>query len=639
MDVADVETVLTEAGIALPSPVPATRRIDVQRLRVNGVKNDGTEFTIDRTIGPGVWAIMFPKNFVGKTSLLEFLVWALRGAPREIAPDVRAWVRRIIVDVVVSGQAVRVILVQGSYGDLSCSILSAGSADELVTGEDDSLHLLAEAEGEAEIEKLIGTFMMEALGLGYTSIWDPTGGLDGGGASQNHGWAAYFGACYLNHGGNKLLLGDIANLRWLPAKLLDLFIGLPYAGILSSLNTAQKRLNKTARQAAHRAESDRTARQDERKQWQDELSEVRKQLEHANRAADPLITDAIAAVDSALDDLRAARLAHADAEELKVRADQACLLAGQQVMDAKETWQARRVLGLLDPDCCPRCEEPIEPARHDAERQDASCAVCARPMRQVDEEFAEARIHELEEELAGQQEARGKAKEDLAERTRILTESQRSHNEAVQRLDEVRVATAYRAQRDLEIRAARLEGQLQATGSPDGALPEPTPDATEQVLAAVIKVLGGVVKEAADYLFPELDRQIVALARDFGVPNLDSVDVKRNGNLNAVKGGEKTAFPDFQPGERLRVRIAMVIAMLRVSTQRGVPAHPGLLLIDAIGSEEVTTSDATRLVRELNRLSDDLPGLQVILTTAKPEYIGDVLPEERIITSKGDYMF
>ncbi|MEV4835921.1 hypothetical protein AB0K05_15450 [Nonomuraea sp. NPDC049486] len=642
MSVTMVETVLGEVGITLPSPVPPPRTIEVRRLQVVGTKNDGTNFSIDQTLEPGVWAIMHPKNLVGKTSMLEFLVWALRGRPRELGADVKSWVRHIAVDAVVSGQEVRVVLDQDTSqepGQLECHILPAGPADEVTTEEDRNLRQLAQADGEVQVAGLIGTFMMEALGLGYTSIWNPTGGLDGEGAAQNHGWPAYFGACYLNRGGDKLLLGDVKEVPSLPAKLLDLFIGIPYASVLTHLSTAQRRFVKEASQAAHRTEQDRAARRHEREQWQRELDEVRQQLDDAHRTADPGAADAIAAVDAALDELRAARQAFADSEDMYRSTEQACLMAEQQVMDAKETWQARRVLGLLSPTCCPRCEEPFERARHVTERQNASCAVCTRPMPPVNAAFAEARIAELEQELAGQQEARQQVSNNLATLARALREAHQRHEEARARLEEIQMAPTYLALRDLEIRAARLEGQLQATGTADGTSSTGTSGTTEQVVAAVLNVLKAVAKEAADHLFPALNRQIVTLARDFGVPNLDSVDLKRNGHLNAKKGGKSTSFDRFQPGERLRVRIAMVIAMLRVSTQRGVPAHPGLVLIDAIGSEEVTTPDATRLIAELEKLSRELPGLQIILTTAKPEYVTDALPRERIITSDQNYMF
>lgn len=117
------------------------------------------------------------------------------------------------------------------------------------------------------------------------------------------------------------------------------------------------------------------------------------------------------------------------------------------------------------------------------------------------------------------------------------------------------------------------------------------------------------------------------------------MNVQRNGRINAVKDGEKTPFDDFSRGERLRMRIAAVIAMLRVSTQRGAASHPGLLLIDAVGAEEMTTEPGRKLIAALLDLADKLPALQIVLTTATPPLIEGLLADDRIITTDGNHMF
>ncbi|MDG4834200.1 hypothetical protein O7627_33590 [Solwaraspora sp. WMMD1047] len=640
-NLADVEGVLNDTGVRIPSPVPGQRHIQARRLRVEGTKKTGETFSIDQHFTPGVWAILHPRNSAGKTSMLEYLVWALRGRPRDLTPDVSAWMRRIRVDATVGGQHVRVALDQDTTRarpHLAGRLLSANSPDSLVAAMDGEMPVLASAD-EEQVDRLIGTFMMESLGLDYTSVWNPSGGLDGQGSAQAHGWPAYFGACYLNPGGDKLLLGDVSASASLSARLMELFIGIPYASVLTHLSALRKRYTKETNQAIQRASQDRTARQAEREQWQRELDDVTRRMTAAQQSTNPRTEAALAAVDVALADLRTARQAHTIAEDDHRGADTGLLIAEQRVMDAKETWQARQVLGRLSPTCCPRCEAPIEPDRHASEREDASCAVCTRPMPAVDAELAEAQIEELEQQLAAQRATRQQTADKLKERAAQLHAAQQRYENAVSRLNEIAVAPAYRTLRELEIEAARLEGQLRVTGSADGGGRAPTEQRRERILTAVHAVVEAAVKEAAERLFPDLNREVVDLARSFGVANLDSVDVKRNGHLNAVKDGEHTPFGEFSRGERLRMRIAMVIAMLRVSTQRGAAAHPGLLLIDAVGSEEVNTEPGRLLITELHRLAGELPGLQIILTTATPALVEGILPAERIITTEKDHMF
>jgi hypothetical protein len=636
--VEQVETVLREAGITLPSPIPPHRRIKALRLRVDGVKKNGEQIKVDQRLDTGVWAIMHRSNSAGKTSLLEFLVWALRGRPRDLPKHVKAWVRRIVADVIVSGQYVRVVLMQdvsGARAHVTAILLSADSENQLLIAADDQLHTLVTADGEVAVEQLIGTFMRESLGLDYTELWDKSGGLDGEGAGQVHGWPAYFGACYLNPGGDRLLFGDVHSLS---AKLLELFIGIPYASLLTHLATAKKRYTKSTNQAAHRTDRDRSARREERAGWQRELDDIRTRLAEQQQAVNPRAEAALAAVDAALADLRAAKQTHVAADDTHRAAEQRWLLAEQQVMDAKETEQARQVLGRLRPTCCSRCEMPFESDRYAVERQDASCAVCTRPLPPVDPELAAARLVELEDQLAAGRTARRDAERQLDADAVAVTEAENRHVDAVERLNELSMARAYQSLRELELTAARLEGQLQATGSDSDGAPAPQ-DAAGRILGDVHAVVETVVKTAAQNLFPDLNRHIVDLALSFGVADLDSVNVQRNGNINAIKDGEKTPFDDFSRGERLRMRIATVIALLRISTRRGTTSHPGLLLIDAVGAEEVTTEPGRKLIKALVDLAAELPTLQVVLTTATPALIEGLLPSDRIITTDGDHMF
>jgi hypothetical protein len=636
--VAEVETVLHEAGIILPSPIPPHRRIKALRLRVRGVKKSGELINVDQRLDSGVWAIMHRSNSAGKTSLLEFLVWGLRGRPRDLPHHVKSWVRRLTVDVIVSGQYVRVVLHQDTSTArprVSAVLLSADDEAQLLTAEDDELHALVTADGEEPVEQLIGTFMGEALGLDYTELWNRAGGLDGEGAGQVHGWPAYFGACYLNPGGDKLLFGDVQSLS---AKLLELFIGIPYASLLTHLSTAKKRYAKSTIQAAHRASHDRSARREDRERWQRELGDVRRRLAEEQQTVNPRAEMALAAVDAALAGLREAKQAYTAAEDAHRASERAWLRAEQQFMDATETEEARRLLGRLSPTCCSRCETPFEPDRYALERNDASCAVCTRPLPPVDPELAAARLVELEELLDAGREARQLTEDQLQANAEAVDRAQLRHEAAVSDLNEVSMARAFQSMRELELTAARLEGQLQATGSGDDDPPEP-PDRAGQILHDVHAVVEGVVKTAAGLLFPDLNRHIVELARTFGVADLDSVNVQRNGNINAIKDAEKTPFSDFSRGERLRMRIATVIALLRISTQRGAASHPGLLLIDAVGAEEVTTVPGRKLIKALVDLADELPALQIVLTTATPALIEGLLPDDRIITTDGNHMF
>ncbi|MER8186979.1 hypothetical protein [Kitasatospora sp. NPDC094015] len=632
-----VERALAEANITLKSPAAADRRLHILRLRASGTKHSSDDFTVERHFTPGVWAIVHPANSAGKTSLLEFLVFPLRGAPRDLPPDVRSWLRHLSVDLAVAGRPIRIVLDVDDqpHPQLRGRILAGDSSEQLLAANDDALRVLATASGNDEVRRCIGEFFMDALRMEHTNLWRPTGGADGQGAPEVHGWASYFGACYLNPGGDEILLGDVS-AAGVSARLMDLFVDIPYSTALTQLSVAGKREKKTITQGQRRAEGDAEARRTERDAWQTELASVTGQIEAGRRAATQDISPLLQAADQTTAELREKRALLAEAEQTLAEVSAARMRAEQGLLDARETWQARRVLGRLDPVCCPRCEEPLGGERRGAEREHANCAVCTRPLPEVDTETAEVLLEELDQALAR---ARETEREVTGERSRAVEAVQTAlanQRESAAGLEQgFATSQAHGRLRDLEIRAAELRGRLEATGSTPSV---PPVSMSARVLAATEEAVRAAVDASAKQLFPAMNASIVELATRFGVQNLDSVKLDRSGKVNAVKAGVKTPFKMLSRGDRLRMRIATVIALLRVGADRGVTAHPSLLLIDSVAAEEVTEVPARTLIAELQAIAAELPELQVVLTTAQPELV-DALPSEHLITSNGEHLF
>nr|AAO50090.1 putative large ATP-binding protein [Streptomyces violaceoruber] len=642
LDVAkhQVERALAEANIALTTPAPSDRRLRILRLRVDGIKHDGEPFTIDRPFEPGIWAIVHPENSAGKTSLLEFLVWPLRGAPRDLPPGVRSWVRTLHLDLVVAGKPTRIALEQipGLLPPVSVDILTADTVQALLAAADDNpLRLVAKGSGTDDVERVIGSFFLDALRMERTSLWSATGGADGEGAPQVHGWPAYFGACYLNAGGDELLLGDVS-APGLPAKLLERFVDIPYSSAHAQLSVAVKGRAKTTRQAQRRAEGDLHARSAERAQWQAQLDLMQQEIQELSGAPETDIAPLLQRADQAAQELHRLRMSLNGAAQSLADAAAARVGAEQAQLDAQETWQARRVLGRLNPSCCPRCEEPVGDERRAAERDRATCAVCTRPLPEIAEDIAEAVLEQLTTDIATALEAEAAAAAHHRAVQASADAAVTAHQQATEAVSSALAASpAHVRLRELELTAAELKGRLAATGTAPPATP--TVSAVPDVLSAVHQLVEATVKASADYLFPTMDSEIVSLSSQFGVQHLNSVTLKRNGNVNPVKEGVKHPFKKLSRGDRLRMRVATVIALLRAGAARHIDSHPGLLLIDSVAAEEMTADAARRLIDELQTLTRELPELQVVFTTAQPELVEGLLPEDHIITSDSEHLF
>ncbi|MEV4800413.1 hypothetical protein AB0K18_10390 [Nonomuraea sp. NPDC049421] len=636
-----VERTLAEANIIVTSPVPADRRLRVLRLRATGVKHSGARFDLNRSFSAGVWAITHPANSAGKTSLLEFLVWPLRGAPRDLPLDVRSWLRTLRLDVLVAGKPTRITLDCDPElaPFVSGTILTADSLEHLLEADDDGLRVVTHAVGATEVEGAIGTYLLDALRMERTNVWQRTAGADGEGAPQLHGWSAYFGACYLNPGGEELLLGDV-NAAGLPGQLLQLFVDIPYTSALTRLAVASKHDQKIARQQQRRAQTDLEARSQERREWEQQLAQVRQDIGALRaEATEDEVTVLLQRAEQSAAALRTSRASVERAGQAAEEARESRLRLQQAHLDAQETWKARQVLGRLNPTCCPRCEEPLPGERHKAERESAACAVCTRPLAPVDAETAEAILQQLQDDLDSAQEAERTTQTRLADATTQEESARARHERATAALHHaLQQSQRQRRLLELELQAAGLEGRLAATGALPGTAGA-GPASGADILQAVHDAMQTVVKEAATRLFPTLDAQIVELATRIGVQNLDSVKLDRAGRVNAVKAGVKTRFNQLSRGDRLRMRIATVIALLRVSASRGVASHPGLLLIDSLAAEEMTAEAARTLVAELQTIANELPDLQIIFTTAHPELVEGLLPDQQIITDEREHLF
>lgn len=107
----------------------------------------------------------------------------------------------------------------------------------------------------------------------------------------------------------------------------------------------------------------------------------------------------------------------------------------------------------------------------------------------------------------------------------------------------------------------------------------------EAILKAARKEAQARIKDTD--LLKRLNEEILKVAHKFGMIQIDSVAIDRTSSLPVTK----QPFSDLSSSEKLRLRIATVIALLRV-TQSGQPGrHPDLLVIDSPAADEVADTN------------------------------------------------
>ncbi|MEV6319147.1 hypothetical protein [Streptomyces sp. NPDC051776] len=572
-------------------------------------------------------------------------------------PETVGWFSYVRADIEVAGVAASIRLTFAKPDRPSCRLLSADTLEHLAAldGAQEAgpgVRVAAAAEPDG-VKELIDRFMLDRLGLRPLSLWAAEAGApkDADGmrdsAEQVHGWASYFYAIALNSGNSSVLLGPTA-YNQLPVKLMQLFLDVPYASELTQINTARKKDTQESNRVQRRAREDAQARERQTEPLRQALRAAEEKVA-ALEAGQPDVTGLLAEVDAAARRLAHDQAALQEAEEGLALARKARLKDERAVRRAQQSNAARALLGALEPESCPRCDHEIDDARHAAEESDHRCSVCASPLpeAQDDPEERAALLSRLEDRVNASRSAEETAGQAVERTTTACDNSRAAYDLANARLTSARAGSWYTRLDSAREDVYQLRGALAvATGNGTG-LPEVVGDyvtATtspsdtedyfvegEDILDAAAGVLSKVVADHSKALFADLNDEIVNIAHDLGVANLTSVDLSLNGNLNARKTGAKHPFKAFSPTDRLRMRIAAIIGMIKVGRKRGIMSHPGLLLIDAPTAEELSHDNARQAIKTLYDTAADDPGIQIVITSID-DAVWEIFPDDRTVT-------
>lgn len=651
-----VKDVLAEAGVSLSRPLPAQRSLLVYRMYVRGVKTGTTAgsdgpFEKDITLGPGAWAIASNINFAGKSTMLWALTWPLRGEPDDTyqRSDTRRWFHYLRIDAEVAQVPVslRIQLENGAFR--LGTLLTADTIDQLTllaadaeTGQ--GVRVVEVVDTQEAFAALIGRFMLNRFSLPPLHVFTSNAGApheEGGrdGSVQTHGWPAYFSVIALASGSDSVLFGRTA-IGQLPTRFMQVFLDVPFAADIMGADASAKEARQLSRHAARRANADAAVRA---QQWQplyDELAQAEERLE-ALRAARPDLPARLMAAQESTRALLPLQTRLTRAQTALEQARQARLHDGRALRRATESAAARALFAALDPQACPRCETSIDQERRQRETQQHQCAVCAAPLpvAEMDDEDREVLIAGLRQRLAASRAAEHAATDAVEKAERDLAGAKTAVDEAVAAAEHEQGQADYLADlRTAETEVARLQGALQVVSQLGKA--EPVDDEAERILDAAKEILGRLAADATRELFAELNAEIVVLAQRLGITNLRSVSLDLAGRVNTLKSDNirPTPFGKLSPGERLRLRIAVVVSLIRVGRRRGIHSHPGMLVIDSPADVEIVPGDVKVLLDQLRALGDD-EGLQVVIATAHHEVWSTFPPERIFMGPDGEHLF
>lgn len=622
--VSHVEDVMATHGVAAVATPAARRSMRVVRLRIAGTKDasaGGGAFDRNFAFPTGI-VMVVGSNFVGKTSVLEIVTLCLRGSPRDLQPDVAAWLEAVECDVEVNGRALGIRLRLRTGDLITGTVHEAATVDELeLEHAIATARPLINATSQSDYADAVQALMLDRLGLEPLHNHDRVHKL-----TQRHGWPTYFGAIYPPAGGDKILIGE-TTMSGLAGRLLKVFLDLPRAAVLTRVQAARDGLRTAAKTAGVPRLPELRARQ------QTVLTTARSAL--AALPGIPVLsaTDAAARVRTL-----AGRLARADerwAEAARgFRLAKAARQADERALASeRETVVATQLFHGLNPSSCPRCEAPVTEGRRAREDADHVCAVCTTPLTGDEDEAADL-IAERQAALTASASAETGAIAALEQAESEVGDLTAQLEAAQAQLAAAEAARQVGDRARLELEVARAEGALTVLAEADPGADDGSKDDVgglqgERLLAVLEALMTELdheqAAESAD-LIDEVGQEIAELARNFGMEAVTGARIRLNGTMSIDKGGVTgQTFGNQSAGGRLRLRIATIIALLRVGARRGVATHPGLLMLDSLRAEEVQDDDAREILDALIEVAAETPGLQIITTTAD-----QALPDGRL---------
>lgn len=618
-----VDLLMDELGV---SEEGATRRADhltLRRLVFSGEKRatgyaDGP-FTFEwKDLGPGLFAAFSNGvNQVGKSTILEVMLWALRGKTRSLKPEVRSWVNTVELEFTIGADHYKV-----DFTDFD-----AVPRGKLVLVSPGPARILKAFEGDDDFETVMGDLMMRRFALQPIPNVRHT---DDEASQYFHSWSAYAGSMFIE-GSHPAILGDITvgALWW---RMIHLFVGMPYAATHMAMRNAVT-LEQAQREGAAQGKS-----------RQDALSaELRRVEAERKRLEDRLKTLSAGALK--LEEIDALSIEHArlsrEGSELLARAAEAgrAAVALKQEKDEARASQRRldeglaskRVFAGLKPVCCPRCAEAIPDARARTEESDGRCAVCDRDTLKDDQEAfkdAQEAAAERVRTLSAAEAAARKANEDA---TRAATEVERKRSAAAARLKAIdEQAAALRARRELEDQLLKVAGAIEQLRVLMAQNPAAQPSEEKlRILKIAEAIAEARMKTASADLLLDLETEVVSVAQRFGFRGLQNIAIRGNGIMVTVSD-VMSGYSKQTAGQRLRLRIALVIAMMRMADRSGYGNHPGVLFIDSPGSEELSDEDLFAMMKEIGQVSGETRNLQIFLASARSDILGPAVSPRHI---------
>jgi len=307
-----------------------------------------------------------------------------------------------------------------------------------------------------------------------------------------------------------------------------------------------------------------------------------------------------------------------------------------------ERLEATRDRGLLGEEVssCPACNVALDQRRRFpvAEADIEHCGLCHEDLPSDRQQALEAQLEEARQRLQEQQQLVQRLRRRLATtegRARQLTQRkgqlQAQLRAAHQGTEEI--------EREVELESrflGRLEAKLEASTQLSSAGEEGDEMEQQQtrkrVLDAVLSHLRSRDSEVNERLKHNFASRVEDFCKQIGFPGLETIELDSQLRPRIRQNGDEYVFEELSAGEKVRFVLAFYLALALITAEEPeAGGHPGLVLIDSPGKEEMVERDFAAVVELLRQIEQQhADAIQVIVATSVPAIAGATATDKQV---------
>lgn len=659
------------------------KRLIIQRLRFNGVKND-QPFSFDRDFQEGINLIL-ADNLRGKSSLFKIVKYALTGDD-DLAKDIKSWLKNVYVQFSLKTEGGNQIItsvlnfdkarLQGFYYNLPI--------DELIDKEVDSRKLVFAAENEKTFKTYVQDFFFKEFDF-YHLNWTQKSPVKDKNEliEAKASWNTYYESIYLaSRNSDKLAYGSQEEL------IFQMLLGLKYTHSINRLKVKYEMITFELAKVKDAVRWDIEKNDTDNKALKKQFEKIEKEIEKlkSKELKDIDISAYFQERNNLTQQLNSRNVKVSELEDRRIQLTRTNANLRNSVDDIKgdirgyqerlkkaqksklnldEYLQFGIFFSNLEITVCPHCNASVKNGQ--TNKNETECYLCHEPgnIPQVDKAVYEVKIASLTAEIDGYQNQLSGLENRLleAEKTKSsLKVDSRTIDDEVSALEKLNKDDYKRLKAiddilnkaeqevkvidrliDLQSRKAVLEFQLSEFETKSNT------DFSSQVKELEAKL--ELLTEAMDALKEQrgLENQdiltnfkilLLEELRDLGITAITEVRLSETFRITYNQNSNWVNFDEISEGEQLRVKIAFYLSIIQCDIKFNAGRHPRLLIIDSPNKEEGDRTYRDGLKSLLKNVSDKFgEHMQIIIGTASRELEGSVPENKALVFPEGQFVF